>query len=215
MRNALSKLLPILLVSLSLLGTACAHYVTVENPPSVNLRQFEAVGLVKFTAKDEPLSSDVTQRFLATMQNAQPGVRVQQLGDAKSVLAAVGGTAFDPTTLQAIAAKWNVGAVIIGELEVSKPTPRVTVGQGLDSLNAKVQVDGSLRATLYDPTGATLWTNGAHGSWTLGGMGLGGGGGIGVADPVMKYRQMLGDLVRLTTDDFRTTWVRRKVEKVQ
>ncbi len=202
----------LLIGSLLLAGltSGCAHYVTVENPPNVNLRQFTTVGLVQFTSDKEAMAKEVTQRFLATMQNAQPGVMVLQLGDAKSVLAAVGGTTFDPTTLKAIAQKWNVQAVITGTLTATKPTPRVRIGPNLNSLNATVQVDGALTATLLSTeNGATIWTNGASGTWTLGGTN------IGIRDPIQQHHQMLAELVRVTTRDFRTTWTRRKVETVK
>ncbi|MDF1564858.1 MAG: hypothetical protein P1V51_17580 [Deltaproteobacteria bacterium] len=198
---------------LALLAGGCAHYVVVEDPPAVNLREFTTIGVVQFACEKEPLAQNVTQRFIATMQNAQPGVRVQRLGPAADVLATVGGTSFDAATLQKIGAHWKVDAIIVGELKVSKPRPQVRVGVNLDSLSADMNVDGDLTASLHPAAdGSLLWTNGAHGTWTLGGAGVGNGLRVGVSDPVQRYHQMLGELVEVTTREFRTTWRRQRVD---
>lgn len=201
----------------AILGPACAtHHIVVEQPPRVDLHQFGTVGIVEFSASDGyPLQQEVTHRFLATVQGAQPGVRVLELGSERDVLAAVGRSTLDPEALRAVAEKYRVDAVLAGELTVSKVRPRVTVGEGLRSIAASVQVDGALRANLRDTAGLTVWTNGAHGTWTLGGLGVGPTGhpSVGVADPAQTYDEMLSQLVALTTDDFRSTYERREVQE--
>ena len=201
------------------LGPACAtHHIVVEQPPRVDLHQFGTVGIIEFTASDGyPLQQEVTHRFLATLQGAQPGVRVLELGSEREVLAAVGRPSLDAEALRAVAEKYRVDVLLAGELVVSKVRPRVTVGEaGLRSIAASAQVDGALRAKLRDTdAGLTLWTNGAHGTWTLGGVGLGPTGhpAVGVNDPAQTYDQMLSELVALTTNDFRSTYERREVQE--
>jgi len=203
----------------AILAPACAssHHIVVEQPPRIDLHQFGTVGIVEFTTSDGyPLQQEVTHRFLATVQGAQPGVRVLELGSEREVLAAVGRDTLDPEALRAVAEKYHVDAVLAGELTVSKVRPRVTMGEGLRSIAASAQVDGALRAKLRDTSaGLTVWTNGAHGTWTLGGMGIDSGGrpSVGVPDPVQTYDQMLSELVALTTDDFRSTYERREVQE--
>jgi len=201
------------------LGSGCAtHHIVVEQPPRIDLQQFGTVGVVEFTASDGyPLQREITHRFLATLQGAQPGFHVLELGSEQEVLAAVGRPSLDPEALRAVAEKYRVDAVLGGELTVSKARPRVTVGEaGLRSIAASVQVEGALRAKLRDTeAGLTLWTNGAHGTWTLGGVGLGPSGhpAVGVSDPAETYDEMLSELVALTTNDFRSTYERREVHE--
>jgi hypothetical protein len=205
-----------LLAAVVLLPACATHHIVVEQPPKVDLHQFGTVGIVEFTASDGyPLEREITHRFLATVQGAQPGVRVLELGSERDVLAAVGRTTLDPEALRAVAEKYRVDAVLGGELTVSKVRPRVTMGEGLRSIAASAQVDGALRAKLRDTAGITVWTNGAHGTWTLGGVGVGPTGhpSVGVADPVEMYDQMLSELVALSTDDFRSTYERREVQR--
>ena len=198
------------------LAAGCAHYVTVECPPIVDLRGFGMVGLVKFEVLEgEPaLVDEATHRFQATVQRLQPGARVLELGAKEAVLAKIGARELDPAAMQAIGKAFGVGAVLTGNLAVRKPRPHVSVESfQLTSVSAAMKVDASMQATLRETTGgATVWTNGASGSWTLGGVGVSGGQvSGGMADPKQKYAQIMTELVRITTDDFRPTWERRKV----
>src|SRR5512139_819111 len=88
----------------AVLAAGCAHYVTVECPPVVELRNIEMVGVVKFEVLegDPALSDDATHRFVATVQRAQPGARVLDLGTKREVLARVGARQLDPAAIQAI-----------------------------------------------------------------------------------------------------------------
>ncbi len=200
------------------LAAGCAHYVTVECPPIVDLRGHGMVGLVKFEVLEgEPaLADEATHRFLATVQRLQPGARVLELGTKEAVLAKIGARELDPAALQAIGKAFGVGAVLTGNLAVRKPRPQVSVESfQLTSVSAAMKVDASMQATLREAAGgATVWTNGASGTWTLGGVGVSGGrvsGGL--SDPAQKYEQILTELVRITADDFRPTWERRRVEE--
>jgi hypothetical protein len=194
------------------------RYVVVQRPPRVDLQQFRTVGLLDFDVSDGfPLQREVTHRFLATLQGLQPGVRVLELGSEREVLASIGRDTLDPAGLRAVAERYHVDALLAGELTVSKVKPKVTLGQaGFPSLTAAAQVNGALRASLRDTdAGLTLWTNGAHGSWTLGGAQVGADGrpSIGVSDPQQVYDQMLSELVSLATTDFRPTYEREPVQE--
>jgi hypothetical protein len=198
------------------LATGCAHYVTVECPPVVELRNIEMVGLVKFEVLegDPALSDDATHRFVAMVQRAQPGTRVLDLGTKQEILAKIGARQLDPAAIQAIGKAFGVGAVLSGSVTIKSPRPQVKIAH-LRSVSASVKVDGSMQAMLRETgKGATLWTNGASGTWTLGRVAVSShtvrGG---TADPVQKHAQMMAELVQTTTHDFRPTWERRRVDE--
>ncbi len=199
----------------AVLAAGCAHYVTVECPPVIELRGFDMVGVVKFEIRegDPALSDDATHRFIATVQRAQPGARVLDLGTKKEILAKVGARQLDPEAIQAIGRMSGVDAVLFGNVIIKNPRPQVNVAS-LNAVQASVKVNASMQAELRETgKGATLWTNGASGAWTLGRVTVDGhtvSGGA--ADPARKYAQIMAELVRLTTGDFRPTWERRRVD---
>ena len=215
MRHPALLFVPLVLVT-AILSAGCAHYVTVERPPVIDLRQYQAIGIVELGGTDdEALRKEATHRLLATLQRSQPGIRMLELGSEREVLARVGASEMDAAAIQAIGREFGVDAVLTGDLTVSHAQPRVTIGEGgLGSMNARVQVDGALKGKLREArSGAIVWTNGAHGTWTLGGVAMGpGGGALGVSDPARKYDEMLSDLVRVATRDFRPTYERQRVE---
>lgn len=193
----------------------CAHYATVEYPPVVELRSLETVGILKFEVPegDQEIGEDATHRFIATVQRAQPGTRVLELGTKREVLAKVGARALDPAALQAIGKLSGVDAVLSGSVEVKSPRPGVNLA-GLTAVRTTVKVDASMKAVLHETDkGAMLWTNGASGTWNLGGFTASGRGvGGGMADPVRKHAEIMAELVRLTTEDFRPTFARRRLD---
>src|SRR5688572_7371504 len=73
-------------------GAGCkSDYVTITEsaPPKVNLGQYHAIGLVTFgsTDADKPLRQYCTQEFLRALREAQPDVRVIELGAEQDVFA--------------------------------------------------------------------------------------------------------------------------------
>jgi hypothetical protein len=199
----------------TILAAGCAHYITVECPPIIELRNMDMVGVVKFEVRegDPALSEDATHRFIAAVQHAQPGARVLDLGTKAEILRKVGAWQLDPEAIQAIGKTCGVGAVLFGSVTIKNPRPQVSVAS-LSSVNASVKVNASMQAELRETgRGATLWTNGASGAWTLSRVTVDGhtvSGGT--ADPVRKHAQIMAELVQRTTNDFRPTWERRRVD---
>ena len=70
----------ILLICIPILY-ACAHTEKVLIPPRVDLKTYKAIGVINFssTAKRN-LEEYVTQKYIQTVQSAQPGVRFMELG---------------------------------------------------------------------------------------------------------------------------------------
>jgi hypothetical protein len=205
------------LLCLSLLLGACSNSVVVTIPPRVDLQAFRTVGLIDLEVEPSlPLRSEVTHRFLVTTQAAQPGVRLLELGPMGKVLNSVGYSQLDFEAVRAIGQKYAVDALLTGQMTVSQLQPNIAFDRAsLTTLNAKAQVDGALRAKLQDTaSGATLWTNGAHGKWTIAGLHIGsqGAGSYGITEPGKQYEAMLTDLVKVATQDFRPTYQRRRVD---
>lgn len=210
-----SRSLLMIMVLATILTGGCAHYATVEYPPVVELRNIETVGIVNFEVLegDPAISEDATQRFIAAVQRAQPGTRVLELGTKQEVLAKVAARQLDLAAIQAIGKFFSVGAIISGSVTVKSPRPQVHVAS-LTNVSASLKVDASMKALLRDTErGATLWTNGASGTWKLGGVtatGIKVGGGM--ADPAHKHAQIMAELVHVTTNDFRPAFGRRRVD---
>jgi hypothetical protein len=205
----------LLAASLLLLFGCGKPTVTVQVPPRVDLRTWPLIGYVDFTTNADPvLARDATEKFLQNLGAAQPGARMLELGNGEQILRELNRNAFDPGTIKAMGARYEVAAVLIGHLEVSGMTPDIRVSSGMDAISASAKVNSDLSAKLLETaTGATVWSNGAHGQWSLGGLHFssGGLGTLRYDDPSNKYRKMILDLASVATNDFRPTYVERQV----
>lgn len=200
-----------------LLISGCANTVTVEIPPRVALNEWPVIGVIRFNAdQHNELAPAATQKFIMHLQNAQPGVRVLELGSKAELLQAMQRSELNPETIKAIGKQYGVQAVFSGRLQVTEGKPDVKFSPDLSSASASASINGSLDAKLQETsTGASVWSNGAHGKWSIGGVTLSSGMGlsnVGYTDPQEKYEEMLRDLAKVATNDFRPTYERRKVE---
>ena len=182
-------------------------------PARMDLGSFQRIGLVEFTSNaDGKLQSLASQEFLQTMQSAQPGVPVLELGNEKRVLHAIGRDKLDSDALAAVAEKYNVDAVIVGNLEVTDVTPKVSLSQILTSMDVQADVEAALTTRILEAgSGATLWTRSARSTQTVGHAGLDSQGGFhfGASDPDAAYGDLVDDLVYSITTDFRPYWVKQ------
>lgn len=189
--------------------------VTVEIPPQINLTTLGTIGVVAFDVQsDEHLPGDITLKFIQHLQSAQPGVPILELGDQANVLREVGFGTLDTDAVKAIGKKYGVESLLTGTLEVTQSYPDVKVGQDLTSMSAASYVRGNLNARLRQTsTGATVWSNGAHGKWKLAGMNLASGhlSSIGINNFEDTYKKMLQELARVGTADFRKSYETRKI----
>jgi hypothetical protein len=159
----------LLLAPLLLLAGCAGRTVTVEIPPRVGLRTWPLIGVVEFSAGTRPeLAAAATKQFLIDLQNAQPGLRLLELGSTQAVLREVNRGHLDPDAIKAIGARFGVDAVLTGSLETTEVPPDISFSPDLKSLHAQVSVKGELFAKLQETaTGATVWSSGAHGSRTV------------------------------------------------
>jgi hypothetical protein len=198
-----------------LVGAGCSSSRMVQVSPRVDLASLGTIGMIEFRARgdDAAMSQQANRQFLSAIQAAQPGVPVLELGDEARVLSAMGSQELDAETVRAIGEKLEVDALIFGVLEAREVRPKVALGAGLSSLNARAEIEGTLTAKMYDTrTGATLWTCAATDRKTLAKLSVSSGGvsGGGTSDTDGVREKLLEELVVRATDDFRPGWIRVK-----
>ena len=203
------------LAVLAMLAAGCAsRTVEVEIPPRVDLRS-STIGMIGFTAVPaDKLSQTTTQRFMAAVQAAQPGVRFLELGAMDQLLRAVGRERIDPETIQIIGKRYRVDNVFTGSYEISDAKPKVSFDR--DTLRASAWVHISMAARLWDTKdGATVWTNSRNGDWPVAKLRVEAGQSVSVnvSDPEERYGDFMRQLVRAITEDFRPHYETRRVAR--
>jgi hypothetical protein len=211
------------LVALAFLLTGCSstRTVRVPVPPRVDLACYQTIGLVEFSSNgngNAELEQLSTQRFLAAVQEAQPGTRVVELGSEAKALASVNRNSWDVAAIRAMKQAHGVDAILIGRIDVTKAKPQVSLSTMWKSVNLRADVDAALSARLFETdSGATAWTDSAKLTEEVANAGFNerGGGHVGVSDPNAAYANMVEYLVYEITDDFRAHYVLRRVPKEQ
>ncbi len=199
--------------------SGCARTIVVTSPPKMDLRAYATIGVITFDTSattDPALQEDITLLFMESIQKAQPGVRLLELGSERQLLGDVGGQSLDPAAIAAIGARNNVDAIITGHLDISTPKPNVQLSGSLTSLNAQASVTGTFNAKLRETgRGATIWTASARDKRTIANVDVTfkGPTNLGFTDPKEKYRVLAANLVRHATVDFYPTYQRRTVEE--
>jgi hypothetical protein len=182
-------------------------------PARVDLQAFQRIGIVEFKSNAKgDLRSFASHEFIEKMQASQPGVPVLELGSEELVLQAIGRDKIDSDAIQAVGKRYNVDAVIIGNLEVTDVKPKVNVAQVLTSLDVQADVEAALTTRLLEAgSGATLWTRSSRWKQTVGHAGVDKQGGIhfGAKDPEEAYGSLVYSLVDDITQDFRPYWVKQ------
>ena len=195
----------------------CAKYVTVPVPPRVNLDGFGVIGLVEFETghDDSGLGELATRQFIETLQAAQPGVPIVELGSAEWVLGSVRSRQFDRDTIRAIGQTHEVDTIITGQLDIKNISSKFAFSSdGLPRVNARVDKQATLSTRLIGTAdGATLWTDTSSARVTVGGGNLDGNGhgGVRVSGKGEAELALTRTVVEYSTDDFRGSYVRRRV----
>jgi hypothetical protein len=196
-------------LTLLIVLAGCATYVWA--PPHLDLQPHAPVGLVTFTIENAQgtLHEVATQRFAEAAFAGQPGIEILELGEAATVLAAVGEPELGPRAAQRIGSEYEVPAVFVGHLVVSDVKPRgVLPPFGGPHVEATVSVELTVRL-LSTRTGGTLWTRSAAATETVGEIGLSGGRPyFGAEDPGQAYGRLVDRLVGVVTADLRPRRVR-------
>ena len=202
-------------MSLMVWLVGCAHYMTVEVPPEIVLTQFPAVGVIQFTgaaSRASEMSGYATQRFIQQLTQAQPGVRILELGTMEEILAKVGRPRLDAEAIREVGQHLNVQVVFVGSTDATEARPTFNLGRG--GFGVSADVTGTLNATLYDTAqGALVWTRSVRQADTAGGGGLGRGGiEVAVGGEDNAQARIFGRAAWVITDAFRPHVVTRRVE---
>src|SRR5262245_37526659 len=132
-----------LLFSAALIVAACHHAPPAPRvllPPAVDLHTYHRIAIVEFAPSgpgSAQLAKLVTRRFVESVQAAQPGVGIRELGSQERVLATIGRRELDFEAIQAIGRRYSADAVFAGGLELSQVKPRVSLSQAFESLGVK------------------------------------------------------------------------------
>jgi hypothetical protein len=145
---------------LVLLGCASSR---TQAPPRVDLAEWGTIGIVGFDAGAEAgLSSLVTREFVQMLQDAQPGVRILELGSEQGVLSELGREELDLGAVRALGERYELDAVFAGNLVLGGVEPIVRLGKTFGSLRARADVTGELVTRLFETdSGATVWSRSA------------------------------------------------------
>ena len=119
------KTLAILLICSTML-IACLHTETVLVPPRMDLKTYNAIGVIDFSSSPrDDLRAYLTQKYIQTVQSAQPGVRFLELGTKEHVLTRISHKEFDLDAIRSIGKAYKVDALIFGQFKASDPKPTV------------------------------------------------------------------------------------------
>ncbi len=208
MRNVCSSSALIALLML----TACAAEKVLV-PARVDLGAYPTVGIVVFSSNTHGnLEEYATQQFMQTVQAAQPGVRILELGSEERVLAAIEHDALDFEAVRAIGEKWGVEAVFTGHLDVTGVKPRLELATMIKTMSMRADVKASLQARLIEAgNGATVWTRSSSGEALVAHVKVVARGpvGFGASDPEQAYGKLVHRLVSRVSNDFYSHWERR------
>ena len=186
------------------LMSGCVHRVLA--PPSVDLQPYGRIGIFHFsTLAKGNLGRFATEKFIESVQSSQPGTPVMELGILDKVP--------DPQFLKQIKEKFGVGAVIVGNLDLSKVTPSASIDLStfVSSMNVRANVEARLLVKLYETEhGASLWTRTAHARESVAQVWLSRDGALSfdASDPEASYGRLVHALVQTSTYDLRPHYVR-------
>lgn len=196
----------------AMLSLACAKRVVVEVPPRVDLYSYDMIGVIEFTTESKgTLASFATQRFVEALQEAQPGIKVLELGKAEDIKRTVQRNDLSFETMRAIGKHYNVSAVIVGVLDVQDVKPRIDLQSMITSGSVSADVKAALTTRLMEAqSGATMWTRSSQTSCTVAQVGVSGKAvKFDAKDPERAYGVMVDGLVSELTQDFRVSYVKQ------
>ena len=201
----------VVLALTGLLVFACAKRSVIEVPPRVDLHEFTTIGIIQFESTSKGnLSAFATQRFIESLQESQPGVRVLELGKASDIEGLDNSGRIDHRAVKKIGDKYNVDALVVGDLLVKDVRPRVDILHSITTMSVAADVDAGLIARLLETEqGATVWTRSTNATRTVAQVGLSGKTVMFDAKhPESAYGELVNALVYDITYDFRPSYVR-------
>jgi hypothetical protein len=218
-RRGTFKVLASMALAMLILGCSSTKTVLVPVPPRIDLRGFDAIGMIDFAPESvDKLGHTATQQFMSAIHAEQPGVRFLELGSLERLLGQARRERIDPETVRLFGMQHKVDSVFTGTYEVSESLPQVSVDKDLPSMRASAKVKMSLTVRQWDTkTGATIWTKTRQGEWPVAKMKVETGRSVGVkmSDSRERYDEFMQQLVRAVTSDFAVQYERRPIATAQ
>jgi hypothetical protein len=213
MKSNNSRILRCALAVFFIAALGCAAKQTFLIPPKVDLNAYQTIGVIEFSSNARGnLQQFASQQFLHTIQSSQPGIRILELGHKEQVLRSVQHAELDLEAIKSLGEKYHVDALFTGHVDVSDVKPNIQLTSLLTSLHVQADVKASLTAKLYETRlGATLWTDSARTSQTVGHVGIYPDRPVefGARNPEDAYGQLVDTLVYRIARDFRVRYERR------
>lgn len=208
MKNILVLCIIAMLITSAL---ACGPKVMV--PPSIDLKQYEIMGIIEFSCSSEgKLGPLATKKFSEVARQDQGMVRIVGLGSEAEVLKKISLSSLDQAAYKALGEKEDIKTIIIGELIVSDVRPNIVITPGLDFLSFSAVVDATLTVQMIETlSGASIWSHSASDTKKVRDISIFGGKTFvfNADDPEKAYGKLVNSLVNEVTEDFRVTWVRK------
>jgi len=174
-------------------------------PPRVDLRPYGTLGMIELSSNAQGnLAPYTSQKILHSLQEAQPGTLVVELGTLQNALGSVGHSELDIEAIRALGSKYGVGGILTGNLQVEKVKPSINIVSTLATMNVSAYVEAMLSAKLVETkSGATVWSNSAQGRENVASVSLMGGDPVfNAKDPDKAYGQLVHHLVGYICNDF-------------
>ena len=146
---------------------------------------------------------------MESLQAAQSGVRVLELGTRDKVLQTIQRDELNIESIIAICSLHKIDALLVGHLNVSDIKPDVELSTVLKTMSAEAEVEASLAGRLYEAgDAATIWTDSSRRRETIAHVTLatGGIGAFDASDPEEAYGRLVDGLIRDITGDFRVSY---------
>ena len=184
-----------------------------RGPQGIRTLALGARGMLEFTSQgDAPLGPVAREQFMAALQAAQPGTPVLELGSVRDVLAEVGGSGLNPTTVKKIGEKYQIDALLVADVRSTEMRPSMSLQtlSNLASLSAKVEIEGARNARILETKrGATVWATSSTGRVPAGNLALTtlGTGSLEAPQMDQSRLQLVKELVADATVDFEPRWV--------
>jgi len=194
-------------VALIVLTLGCTRVMV---PPAVDLKIYEPVGIITFNCNAEgSLEQFITQRFIERATQDQKLVKFIRLGTEAEVLKAVDKTSLDPDAIKAIAQKYNVNSVFTGNVDISDVRPKINIVPGLWYVGAQADVEAKFAVSMLEvEDGAVIWAGSSRAKRTVGHVSFLSGGhfSFDAQDPENSYGELVEELLKKATKDFRVTY---------
>ncbi len=169
-------------------------------------------GIISLTSNAEGnLDEFVAPKFLEAITEDQK-VGIVELGEEDSVLLAVGRRIMNPDTVRAIGETCSVGAVILGDLEISDVRLTLKLSSLVKHIGVKAEVEAFMTEKLLETEhGATVWTGSDRDIETVAGITIFPGKRVffDARDSEEAYGDLVESLIERVMAHFRVTYERR------